>query len=276
MIQFIASEAVNRLVIHYLSEKIAPAIEEENVWRNMDASPRNQILLPFAGMLIVLPFIFKYSPHLFPAIQLSYSFVAGVALVTFNTLYGMYMHMTSSVALARSLPVFATRLYEFFPTGSPIVRHLANLFSTALLITILTSIATVTVTILIFPSPLMFKIAVIALLSFTGMSIFAFFFHLASISEMIEIGKQKTLKEIQERIAKIKESKSLSSSKEALEEIGKLIEISEKISNAKARILSINISLKYILSIVSPLLTLSNKDYLPGIQKILDSVKDLL
>ena len=278
LIQLLASEAVNRKVIHTLSVEIAPPVTNKQIWNKIDAPLREQIVIPIIGILIGLPLLILYASNLFPSIQVDACFIVGLGFVLFNTTYGMFMHIFSSMSLVSMTSHFRRRLYEFFPTGSPVIRHLANLYSTALLITVITSIATISIVVAAFPSPIMFQFGAISLISAMGVSIFAFFFHLHSISVLIDRGKEKVIAKIQRRINKISETKDVDpiSIKDSLEEIGKLLEISEKIQAAKPRILSVNISLKYLISIISPIAALGNTEYLIAIKGILDTLKELL
>ena len=279
IIQLLASEAVNRKVIHSLSHRIVPPVMEKEIWTKMDASIREQLLIPLAGVAIGFPLVLLYAKVLFPGFNIDAAFIFGLAVVLFSTCYGMFMHFGSSMALAHMLPRFCGRLYEFFPAGSPIIRHLANLFSTALLITVFTSIFTVLAAIVIFPSPAMFKLAAIALVSSIGLSIFAFFYHLSAISNLVETCKQRVIEKIQVKIDKINKSSGLEQTeynKQALEEIGKLIELSEKIQASKPKILTTTISIKYIIAVVGPALPLGKAEYLKAIKEILDSLKDTM
>ncbi len=278
LIQLLASEAVNRKVIHTLSVEIAPPVMNKKLWNKIDAPLREQIIIPILGIVVGLPALVLYASNLFPSIQVDACFIVGLGFVLFNTSYGMFMHIFSSMSLVRMTSHFRRRLYEFFPTGSPVIRHLANLYSTALMITVITSIATISIVVATFPSPIMFKFAAISLISSMGVSIFAFFFHIHSISVLIDSGKEKVIARIQSRINRINATKDVDpiSNNNSLEEIGKLLELSEKIQNAKPRILSVNISLKYLISIISPVAALGNTEYLIAIKAILDSLKELL
>jgi hypothetical protein len=55
IIQLLASEAVNRKVIHSLSHRIVPPVMEKEIWTKMDASIREQLLIPLAGVAIDFP-----------------------------------------------------------------------------------------------------------------------------------------------------------------------------------------------------------------------------
>jgi hypothetical protein len=273
-IQLLASEAVNRKVIHIFIADITPSIDDLTIWSKIDMHVLKQIGFTAFSTVMGAFLIWRYT-DLFSPIRTDWCFICGLAIVLFNTSYGMLMHISSSMSLVQMSSYFSNRLYEFFPTGSPVIRHLANLYSTALLITVLTSIATVSVMVIAFPSPLMFKFAAISLISAIATAIFAFFSHLNSINILIDKGKEKVIAKIQERIDQINQSKEhyLTRNKNALEEIGKLIDISEKIQNAKPRILSINISLKYLLSVVSPIVPLVTNEYTEAIKAMLESIE---
>ena len=84
IIQLLASEAVNRKVIHSLSHRIVPPVMEKEIWTKMDASIREQLLIPLAGVAIGFPLVLLYAKVLFPGFNIDAAFIFGLAVVLFG------------------------------------------------------------------------------------------------------------------------------------------------------------------------------------------------
>jgi len=279
VIQLIASESVNRIVIKSLGVKISPPITDKALWVKMDPSLLKQLIWP---LLFAIPLAIgiSFSPmNLLADIPRTFGFYLGLFVVSFSTMYGMYMHLSSSTSLSRSISDLVARLYFFNPGLTPIVKELSDLFASSLLITVATSILTVTIALLAFPTSHVGILGIIAFGLVLLMSVTAFFHHQSAIARLVDHAKNNSIAVLHEQTLQLFRLKT--SRIENLNQIHKLLDISEKIQNASPRVITMEVGLKYgfsiagpMLSLVTPILSTYNVQ-LPLIEKVMRVLQEI-
>jgi hypothetical protein len=257
--------------LHYLSARhlllrirdhILPDMKDENDWDRLklflDQLAGWRLALARAIMISLLWTVIAVS--IFSSlnngpIRVSYAF--DVWLFGF---FGMGIglpYLSWFVRLPNQLKHFQYRLYQLNPAQSEVVAHISNLSTPAFLaMAFVLAIGTVAAGLI----EVFNWVVPVIILSFWIPLITNFINTQAAVNKIVESGKWQTLNEIQEQIHALKNDSGIRSTAD-LESINKLMELHDKVYNAKNTRLRITSVLEFLNQLLLPLLAFLISNY---------------